>query len=281
MKVFPFKIPKPENSTLLYQEDVEEVFYDQLHQHDEIQVSYLKKGRGTLLVSDSLIRYSEGDIFLIGSNLPHAFKSDKNTHENSEMLSLFFTKNTFGSDFFSKNKFSELDALFLKIKQGIVVENKKEEINQQFNRLKNASKLERFIALLEILKTIASAKTRTLSNIVNQKVFSDNDGKRLRTVFDYTIKNASEKISLEDVACEANMTKNAFCKYFKKRTKKTYVEFLTEIRIENACKLLQQNTDLSIPQVAYSCGFHNISNFNRKFKKIKKTTPLHYRKRIS
>ncbi|MFT6050332.1 MAG: AraC-like DNA-binding protein [Patiriisocius sp.] len=91
------------------------------------------------------------------------------------------------------------------------------------------------------------------------------------------MENAHQKISLEDIASIANMTKNAFCKYFKKRTNKTYVSFLTEVRIENACKLLKSDKDVSINEIAYKVGFNNISNFNRKFKEVKKMTPLSYR----
>lgn len=277
MKVYPFKIPKPENVNLVYQEDVEFVFYDKLHQHDEIQISYIKKGEGTLLVADNFTNYSDGDIFVIGSNIPHAFKSDKKQKENSVMLSLFFTKDAFGDIFFDQNDFSELHKLFTKINYGLQVHHNKARIKTKFNALKSASKLERFIILLEILKILSKSKTSSLSNFSYQKNYSDIDGKRLRNVFDYTLENVGEQIALEDIASVANMTKNAFCKYFKKRTNKTYINFLNELRIENTCKLLLENNDLTIPQIAYSCGFQNISNFNRTFKKLKQKTPLQFK----
>ncbi|NVJ89376.1 MAG: AraC family transcriptional regulator [Flavobacteriaceae bacterium] len=277
MKVYPFKIPKPENVNLVYQEDVEIVFYDKLHQHDEIQISYIKKGEGTLLVADNFTNYSDGDIFVIGSNIPHAFKSDKKQKENSVMLSLFFTKDAFGEIFFYQNDFSELHKLFTKINYGLQAHQNKARIKTKFNALKSASKLERFIILLEILKILSKSKTSSLSNFSYQKNYSDIDGKRLRNVFDYTLENVGEQIALEDIASVANMTKNAFCKYFKKRTNKTYINFLNELRIENTCKLLLENNDLTIPQIAYSCGFQNISNFNRTFKKLKQKTPLQFK----
>lgn len=277
MKIYPFKIPKPDHSNLVYQEDIELVFYDQLHQHDEIQISYIKKGKGSLLVADRITNYQEGDIFIIGSNIPHAFKSEKTNREHSVMLSLFFTTQSFGQDFFEQQDFSEIHPLFEKIRHGIQVESHHEAVIHQFNKLKKASKLERFILLMEVLKIISLSKTSPLSDFVYQKQFSDIDGKRLRTIFDFTIEHAVEPIQLEDIANIANMTKNAFCKYFKKRTNKTYIQFLTEIRIESACRLLQQNKELSIPQVAFSSGFQNISNFNRKFKRLKGITPLQYK----
>lgn len=279
MKVLPFKIPKPENNALIYQEDIELFFYDKLHQHDEIQISFIEKGNGTLLVGDRIFSYSENDIFVIGSNLPHVFKSDKNTESTSKMLSLFFTESSFGETFFDLNDFAEINHFFSKSLQGFVVKVNKNQITDSFLKLKKASKLERFILFLEILKVISFSKSEPLSNFVYNKKYSDVEGKRMRNVFDFTIENANQKIFLDDIANVANMTKNAFCKYFKKRTNKTYISFLTELRIENACKLLNANKDLSINEIAYKTGFNNISNFNRQFKMIKYMSPNKFRKR--
>ena len=100
----------------------------------------------------------------------------------------------------------------------------------------------------------------------------------MRNVFDFTLENAYQNITLDDVASVANMTKNAFCKYFKKRTNKTFVSFLIELRVENACKLLSTDKDLSINDIAFKSGFNNISNFNRQFKMIKHMSPNKFRK---
>jgi AraC-like DNA-binding protein len=277
VKVLPFKIPKPENSALIYQEDIEVVFYDQLHQHDEIQISFIEKGNGTLLVGDKISSYAENDIFIIGSNLPHAFKSDKNIKTNSKMLSLFFTEASFGENFFKLSEFAEITSFFSKSLQGLVVKTNQTKIIQQFLKLKKASKLERFILFLEIVKLISNSKTEPLSNFLYSKKYSDIEGKRMRTIFDFTIENAHQKISLEAIANLANMTKNAFCKYFKKRTNKTYINFLTELRIEKACQFLKSKEEFSIAEVAFKSGFNNISNFNRKFKEVKNVTPFSYR----
>ncbi|MFD2528483.1 AraC family transcriptional regulator [Polaribacter marinaquae] len=278
MKVLPFKIPKPENNSLIYQEDIEVVFYDKLHQHDEIQISLIEKGKGTLLIGDSIYSYSDNDIIVIGSNLPHAFKSDKNTDETSKMMSLFFTESSFGDSFFKLKELSEVSHFFSKSLQGLKVETNKKVIIKAFKQLKEASKLNRFILFLEILKTVTISNSEPLSTFVYNKKYSDLEGKRMRNVFDYTIENARQKISLDDISKVANMTKNAFCKYFKKRTNKTYISFLTELRIENACKLLNTNTDLSINEIAFKSGFNNISNFNRQFKMKKGISPNVFRK---
>ena len=278
MKVYPFKIPKPENNALIYQEDIEMVFYDKLHQHDEIQISFIEKGIGTLVIGDSVYSYNTGNIFVIGSNLPHAFKSDKSSDDVSIMKTLFFTKDSFGEHFFELNELKEIESFFKKAAQGFFIKTKIEEIQQLFYQLKKASKLEQFIVLLKVLKLISTAKTTVLSNFVYPKKYSDNEGKRMRTIFEYTIENAHQKITLEEISAIANLTKNAFCKYFKKRTNKTYFNFLTEVRIENACKYLKDKEEYSIAEIAFKTGFNNISNFNRQFKAIKKTTPSTFSK---
>ena len=277
MKVYPFKIPKPGNNALIYQEDIEFVFYDKLHQHDEIQISFIEQGNGTLLVGDRISSYTKNDIIIIGSNLPHAFKSEPSSKNKSKMLSLFFTETSFGNSFFELDEFSEIKQFFSKSLQGLLIDNNKEGITKCFKKLKKATKLERFIVLLDILNLISRAKSEPISNFAYNKSYSDLEGKKMRDVFEYTIENYHTSIYLKDIANVANMTKNAFCKYFKRRTNKTYISFLTELRIENACKLIHSNEEISISEIAYKVGFNNMSNFNRKFKEIKKITPLKYR----
>ena len=277
MKVYPFKIPKPNNNVLIYQEDIEVVFYDKLHQHDEIQISYIEKGNGTLLVGNSFTNYYTGNVFVIGSNVPHAFKSDTSKNETSKMLTLFFTKESFGTSFFKLEEFEEIESFFVNSLHGFQVTSQLTEIKEIFNKLKKATKLERFIILIALLKLLSESDINLLSNYTYAKKLSDSEGKRMRKVFDYTLKNADQKISLDEIASVANMTKNAFCKFFKKRTNKTYINYLTELRIENACKILKSNKDMAIVDVAFKAGFYNISNFNRRFKELKKMTPLTFR----
>jgi len=100
----------------------------------------------------------------------------------------------------------------------------------------------------------------------------------MQDVFEFTMTNYRQEISLEKISNVANMTKNAFCKYFKKRTNKTYFRFLNELRIEHACKLVVSNNDFTLAEIAYKSGYKNISNFNRQFKALKKKSPSEFRK---
>ncbi|MBJ6367736.1 AraC family transcriptional regulator [Snuella sedimenti] len=278
MKVLPFKIPKPELDALVYQVDLDIAFYDQLHQHEEIQLSLVVEGEGTLIVGDTINDYAKGDILVIGSNLPHVFKSDLNVDRKSHMLTLFFTKTAFGTHFFNLEELHELEPFFKRAAHGFKVTSNKAAMRDLFFKLETASKLNRFIILLELLKIASTAPYKSLSSFIYDKKYTDVEGKRMRDVFEYTMTNYHKEISLEAIANIANMTKNAFCKYFKKRTNKTYFSFLNELRIENACKLLLSHKELPIIAIAEQSGFHNISNFNRQFKAIKGLSPNNYRK---
>ena len=278
MKIFPFKIPKPKEESLIYQEDIEFVFYDKLHQHEEIQISYIENGEGTIFVGDTITPYQKGEVIVIGGNLPLVFRSERNTGEMSVMLSLFFTPDSFGKDFFSLAALKEIQPFFESSKNGFVVNNPSKKIIKSFKKIKSVNEFNRFILFLEIIKKLAQEKKTLLSSYIYDKKITDNEGKRMQTVFEYVMTNFQKNITLDEIAALSNMTKNAFCKYFKIRTNKTFFQFLIEIRIERAAKLLSKSQELSVLEVSELCGFNNISNFNRKFKEIKGMSPLVYRK---
>ncbi len=273
MKVLPFVVPKPDKGGLIYQVDKVDVFYDKLHQHEEIQLSFIVEGSGTLVVGDTINNYTTGDVLVIGSHLPHVFKSDSKSLKQSHMLTLFFTKQSFGESFFNLEEMNEIQSFFDRSKYGFKLKSSLGDIRPLFLQLENASKLNQFIILLQLLNRIVDSDYRSLSSFVYDKKYSSVEGDRMRNVFEFTLNNYADDITLEQIARVANMTKNAFCKYFKKRTNKTYIQFLNEFRIETASKLLQETNDYSIAEVAFKCGFRNISNFNKTFKKLKGITP--------
>ena len=278
MKVLPFKIPKPKNEALIYQEDRQKIFYGQLHQHQEIQISLVVKGSGSFVVADTINEYQEGDILVIGEYVPHVFKSDSDKSDESIMCSLFFKKDSFGKHFFELTDMAETKEFFKGSEYGLKVLSKKQKITKQFNKLSHQNKIERVATLLKILNLISTAESTPLSSFVYKKRYTDDEGKRMNDVFEYAMEKFYEPITLEEIADKAHMNKNSFCRYFKKRTNKTFFQFLIEIRIENACKLITSSPDLSIAMISEQCGFGTIANFNRKFKEIKGLTPTDYRR---
>ncbi len=280
MKVLPFKIPKPQKEALVYQEDHETVFYGQLHQHEEIQISYIVQGHGSLVVGDSINEYKPGNILVLGENLPHVFRSDATNSSESIMYTMFFTKASFGKDFFELADLSETKSFFADAAYGMKISSNERKIIKLFLKLKGQNKIERIATLLKILNLILASERQPLSSFIYHKKYTDDEGKRMRAVFKHSMEHYNEPITLDTIAEKANLTKNAFCRYFKKRTNKTFFQFLIEIRIENACKLLYNRKDLSISSISELCGFQNIANFNRKFKALKKMTPSQYRSQL-
>jgi AraC-like DNA-binding protein len=269
MKVLPFKILKTREQNLLFQEDRDMILYELLHQHEEVQISIIEKGSGNLLVGDAFTSFNEGDVIVFGKNLPHVLKSE----EPCSMVSIFFTKECFGKDFFDLPDLEEISSFLAESDKGLMVSSNLDKIKKLFLEFGEASKLQRFQLFLSILDTINKSEKKQLSSFLYNKELTLNEGKRMSLVFDYLMKNVEKEVSLQEVADVAAMSKNAFCRYFKQRTNKTFFQFLIEIRIERACGLLMKNPDLSITEVSELCGFKNLSNFNRKFKEIKLMSP--------
>lgn len=280
MKVLPFKIPKPKQEALVYQEDFGDILYNQLHQHEEIQISYVVKGAGTLVVGDTINDYKEDDILIIGENIPHVFRSDRAASDHVIMYTLFFTKTSFGKDFFLISDLNEVEDFFSRSTYGMKM-NKNEnshEIIKIFNELKHQNKINQIASLLTIIDLVTNSETTPLSSFVYRKRYTDDEGKRMSAVIEHAMKFYYKTITLEEVAEIANMSKNAFCRYFKKRTNKTFFQFLIEVRIENACKLLlNKNNEHTISTISELCGFQDIANFNRKFKQLKGVSPSVFR----
>ncbi len=281
MKVLPFKIPKTTSESFRVQIDDVPYFYDRLHNHPELQITLVKKGYGTLFVGDSISSFQEGDVHVIGSNVPHVMKNDPVFYEDEEQvaysISVFFNKESFGKEFFNLPEMQKVKELIKNAERGIRIEGKtKETLTQKIEEIEKAEGFDRFLLLLSILNSISNSEEwNYLSNIsfnVNNNQVSD---QKLNDVFQYVMDNYATPIGLDEIASVANMSTSAFCRYFKLRTRKTFIRFLNEFRIGTACReLVEKNTSVSI--VCYEVGFNNVSNFNRQFKTITGLTPSQY-----
>lgn len=280
MKVLPFKIPKTESDILIVQEDRGRAFYEKLHQHEEIQLSYIVSGKGTFIIGDTIRDFQPNDVLLFGSNVPHVLKSDLENEEDSYMISLFFTNDSFGEHFFLLPKLQNVQQLLKDSGFGVKFQENQLILKSYFEAVIHQKMIKRFASFFEILSILTQSNYETVSSFINTKNYTDDEGKRMSAVFEFVMNHFDQKIVLEDISTIANMTPNAFCKYFKQRTNKTFFKFLTEVRIENACKSLTNQPQLSIADIAYACGFFNVSNFNRKFKEIKGITPTKFRKKV-
>ncbi|WP_222984965.1 AraC family transcriptional regulator [Flagellimonas meishanensis] len=278
MKVYPFKIPKTANDALIVQEDVEEEFYNKLHQHEEIQLSCILKGTGTLIVGDAIKRYRPGDVFVFGNNLPHVFKSDLKGQGKSHMLSIFFVKANFGGQLFQINELVSLNGFFAQVNSGFKLTAPTQKHVRFFLKIRDCIGINRFVLFFELLSCLTKEPKTQLSSNDYKTRLRDIEGQRMGKVFDYMFSHFQEQISLKAIADVASMTPTAFCRFFKLHTRKTYTQFLQELRLEHACKLLETHSDkIMVSDIAFQCGFGSVSNFNRFFKKTKGMSPLHYK----
>lgn len=258
-----------------------------LHYHQEAEVIYVIEGEGTLLIGDKFEQIKKGAIFMIGTNVPHMFKFEKHTYLNSlmkhgkidlplKLLTLHVDPKVLGERFLLLSENVLINTLFKEALRGVSFDTN-ENVIAAIYKLMHVPIYERLLALMQLLNLLGSLKAKKyLNSVPLQSAFNEHDETRLTKVYLYTLNNFSRTIQLKEVAELIYMVPHAFCRYFKQRTKKTYFNFLMEIRIRHACKLLKEN-DYSVVIVCYESGFSNLSNFNRYFKKLTGKTPLVYR----
>lgn len=283
MKALPFVIPKT-SETFMVQVDRQAYFYDILHRHPEIQLTLILKGEGTIFAGDYIGSFEPGDIFLIGHNMPHVFKSEEEYYSNPDMeshaVSLFFEEQAWLADFIKLPETMQLKSFLQKSNGGFRTggDEKDKHLAKMIQRLPEIHGMERLLLSLTVLHELSSSQQiQPLSGYSDPHVLTENEGQRMNNIYQFTLKEFHRPVSIDEVAGIAHLSANAFCRYFKKRTRKTYVNFLNEIRIGKAGKMLLQS-DESITNICHQCGFNNLSNFNRIFKRMKGQTPGEYRK---
>ncbi|PIB26319.1 AraC family transcriptional regulator [Maribacter sp. 4G9] len=277
MKVLPFIIPKSPSENLVFQIDREERFYDKLHQHEEIQISYIEQGTGKLVLMDGIHQYNSTDLFVLGSNIPHLFKSEDIGNTASKMYTLFFTKESFGEHFFHLLELQEVRRFFEKAQTGFRVLENQKKLGHFIKAMEHKNRFDRFLGLLKLLSRLCDHPDQILSISAPTKVRSLDEGERLQRIFDLVIQNFHRPIPLEEVASLSYLTKNSFCRFFKKHTNKSFMDFLIEYRVAHASQQLARSNSMSISEIAEACGFQSQSNFNRRFKELKGITPTQYR----
>jgi len=281
MKVVPFQIPKNSDEAIRMQVDDMPHLYNHLHQHPEIQLTVIKESNGTLIAGDYVGPFHSGDVFVIGGNQPHVFRNDEKFFKKKSRavaITIFFDETTLGEKFWQLEEMKSLEQFLKNSSGGFRITGKKKKfLAEKILLIVNADGIDRLIIFLEILKALGSRKEmQPLSKPVIQRNIKSYDGNRLNKIIEFTFKEFQRPITLKEVSTLANLTPEAFCKYFKTRTRKTYVNFLNEIRINHSCRLLTE--DRTISDICYDSGFTNLSNFNRIFKKIRQLSPGEWRK---
>lgn len=282
IKPISFKIQKSQDHALLVQIDKGAAFYKQLHYHPEFQITAIVRGGGVLYGGNSMTVFAETSVFLIGANVPHLLESTPvstiQEEEGIKGVSLFFDEFSFGKQFFEIREMIRLKSLLNTSSQVIEIKgNLKKDIYDKIISTPELTNEQLVITFLEILSLIYQAEKSYLNNEQYVLMLNENEGGRLNEVLAYTFKNYHQEITIDQIAQIALLSRSQFSYFFKLHTDKTYIQFLNELRVENACISLK-NTNFTIERICYEVGFKNISNFVRHFKKIKKITPSSYRK---
>ena len=283
MKVLQFTIPVPHDKTVIVQKDDLPYFYPHLHRHQEIQLTWIRQGEGTLVAENNMHSFRAGEIYWLGANQPHVFKSDPSyfpadSSKRIKTLNLFFHASGRLDSFFDLPEIRNVKIFLENQQTGFKVPSQHvEDISQIMLRIQDSSGIERLIQFIGLLKELQSIRElKPLASCSPPVAYSEHEGIRIGAIYNYIMTMYDKPITLEDVAKQAHMTQQAFCRYFKKHTLHTFVSFLNEVRIHEACKKLTDGNYDSIATVAYNCGFNSITNFNRVFKSVKKQSPSDY-----
>jgi len=263
--------------------DVVKHFYNKWHYHPELELVYILQGSGRQFIGDSIHHFKAGDMILLGANLPHLWHSDekyflKSSNLKSEAIVVHFMPDCLGDQFLRLPESKTLLKLFDKAQQGVRIKHTtKKIVGELLERLLVAKDIERISLLLQILNTISHSKqTKPVCSKGIQFDSNPKEAERLNKVYQFVLEHFAQEISLQQVSKLVHLSPQSFCRYFKSRIKKTFSQFLIEVRIGHACKLLAE-TEKSISHICYESGYNNFSNFNKHFKKVTRKTPSEHR----
>lgn len=232
------------------------------HYHPEVELIFVCKGSGKRQIGSNISYFSDGDLVLIGSNLPHCGLTNENTNNDYEMV-IQFKPDFLGENIWETPEMHRISALLEKSKAGIVFEeNIKKTVGKKIADMHEMSSLNKLISFLEILDELATTQDYRILNAGKYYLQTQvEDNERINHIFNYVKDHFKEQITLEEIADLANMKVPSFCRYFKKITNKTFTQFVNEYRITHSLKLLAEQP-LSITEVCFESGFNNFSYFN-------------------
>ncbi|WP_075590522.1 AraC family transcriptional regulator [Labilibacter marinus] len=251
------------------------------HYHPQYELLYISQSNGIRFVGDSVSQFSRGDLVLVGPYLPHLWRNDQSYYTDDtnkvKTIILKFTKDFIGDGTFNNPEFSEINQMLEKSKFGLSFgEEVSEALHDELIEIIDLTPAQQSIKLLDILCRLSETDKQQQLSSTDMRQYTTDNSDRLDSVLKYISDNYASYISLQDVADLACMTTNSFCRFFKKMTNKSYTQFLNEVRIRNASRLLAQE-DVPVSDVCYMVGYKSITNFNRQFKQIMGSTPKNYR----
>ena len=252
------------------------------HYHAQYELLYISQSNGIRFVGDSVAHFYPGDLVLVGPYLPHLWRNDAAYYKQGETggvktIVLKFTKDFIGEGTFDYPEFAKINHLLEQSKFGISFgKGISKKLHPELMGISDLSPVEQAIKLLNLLFCLSLTDEKEVLSSTDMRQYATEPVHRLDAVLKYISDNYASVISLKDVADIACMTTNSFCRFFKKMTNKSFTQFLNEVRIRNASRLLLQD-NLTVSEVCYMSGYKSITNFYRQFKQIMGSTPKDYR----
>lgn len=254
------------------------------HFHREYELTLIEKSEGTRFIGDNVSFFQPADLVLIGPNIPHLYRNSEDYYNDpkkrAKSIFIHFTDDFLGHHFFGIPEMKMVSKLLTRANLGIEIHgNTNKYVRNQLYQMQHDSPPQRLMRLLDVLIVLSNCKR--LTNVLTREFTVNNkkDAARIDLVFQYIMKNFRNQIYVEEIASKLNMSIGAFSRYFRHHTRKTFSNYVTEIRISHACQMLIEDMH-SVSEIGYHTGFENQSNFYRHFKRFTGVTPKEYKARF-
>ena len=284
MRPLLHKIPLFANTSFLYMSWECEYFDKPWHFHKEYELVLIDKADGTRFIGDQVADFKDGDLIFIGPNIPHLYRNSERYYENNGLVAksifIHFTDDSLGKSFFELPEMNGVRRLLERSSLGFEIHGKSNHyVKQKLLGMREESPAHRLLSLLDMLVFLSNSKD--LKYILSKGFTASNsqDTDKIDIVLQYIMNNYRNEIYLEEIASRLNMSTASFSRYFKQHTRKTFSDYVTEIRIGHACRLLMENNH-NVSEICYLSGFENLSNYYRHFKKHVRVSPKTYKQRF-
>lgn len=271
----------PEDSFLVF-DRVKSEFDFPIHFHPEYELNFIGNGKGVKrVVGDSIEEIENVELVLVGPNLHHGWLTNTCKSKKIHEITIQFHENLFNDELLSRKIMKPIKDMFDRSIHGILFSKKSaSDAYERISRVSKMDSMDYFLELVSILHDLSNSRNQRLLSTytVDRESFENSD--KIKKVYEYVQENFDKKVTLSEVAELVNMSQGSFNRFMKKRTGKTFVDYVNDVRIGYAAMRLIEK-DVNISEIAFSCGFNNIANFNRVFRKLKKCTPSQYKNEFS
>ncbi len=274
------KIEVPHNNSFITRMLKMDPHSDKIHFHKNFELNYITSGFGRRIIGSSISSYAPGDMVLLGPNISHCWEVlEPGSDGHGECVVTHFYENILMSDFFNIPELDEVIELLKAAEYGIQFTGDIAAVAaESLIKMINLKGLERYIEMLKVFNLLLSIDERKLLALPSAVPDSnDKDREQIDKIYEYVFQNLENGINLNEAASLVYMEPSSFCRFFKKKTNQTFMEYVKSVRIGISARLLAE-TDKQITQICYESGYNNLANFNHYFKQVMKKTPSEYRK---